>query len=237
MDRSAKIYVAGHQGLAGSAIVRQLRKAGYTNLVLRERRGLDLTQQAAVRAFFSAERPEYVLVAAAKVGGILANNNEPASFLYENLAIECNVIHEAWTAGVRKLLFLGSSCAYPRLAPQPIREDSLLSGPLEPTNEAYAVAKIAGIKLCAAYRRQHGAAFIAAMPTNLYGPNDNYDLEEAHVLPALVRKIHEAKVTGQREVLLWGSGRPRREFLYSDDMAEACITLMQSDKQIEELIN
>ena len=227
IPREAKIWVAGHRGLVGSGIVRALRARGYEGIVTRTSAELDLREQAAVRAFYAAERPEYVFVAAAKVGGILANDTYPAEFLYDNLMIEANVIHGAHTAGVKKLLFLGSTCIYPKLAPQPLREEYLLTGPLEPTNEWYAVAKIAGIKLCQAYRRQYGAHFIAAMPTNLYGPGDNFDPAGSHVLPALIRKFHEAKVAGAPEVVVWGSGVPRREFCHVDDCAEACLRLMQ----------
>ena len=227
IPREAKIWVAGHRGLVGSAIVRALQARGYERVVTRTSAELDLREQAAVRAFYAAERPEYVFVAAAKVGGILANDTYPAEFLYDNLMIEANVIHGAHAAGVKKLLFLGSTCIYPKLAPQPLREEYLLTGPLEPTNEWYAVAKIAGIKLCQAYRRQYGAHFIAAMPTNLYGPGDNFDPAGSHVLPALIRKFHEAKVAGAPEVVVWGSGAPRREFCHVDDCAEACLRLME----------
>ncbi len=227
MQRDARIYVAGHTGLAGSAILRALERAGYANLVLRRHAELELTDARAVAEFFERERPEYVFLAAAKVGGILANDSYPADFIRENLAVQLNVIHEAWCAGVKRLLFLGSSCIYPRDCPQPIREEYLLSGPLEATNRAYALAKIAGVEMCWSYNRQHGAKFLAVMPTNLYGPGDTYDLQNSHVLPALIRKIHEAKQGGARQVTLWGSGRPRREFLYSDDMAEACAFLMR----------
>jgi GDP-L-fucose synthase len=226
MQRGAKIYVAGHTGLAGSAILRALERAGHSNLVLRRHAELELIDARAVAAFFQSERPEYVFLAAAKVGGILANDSYPADFIRENLAVQLNVIHEAWRAGVRRLLFLGSSCVYPRDCPQPMKEEYLLTGPLEPTNRAYALAKIAGIEMCWSYNRQYGTRFLAAMPTNLYGPNDNFDLDGSHVLPALIRKIHEAKQAGARQVTLWGSGRPLREFLYSDDMAEACVFLM-----------
>ncbi len=226
MQRDARIYVAGHTGLAGSAILRALERAGYANLVLRRHAELELTDARAVAGFFGRERPGYVFLAAAKVGGILANDSYPADFIRENLAVQLNVIHEAWRAGVKRLLFLGSSCIYPRDCPQPIREEYLLSGPLEATNRAYALAKIAGAEMCWSYNRQHGAKFLAVMPTNLYGPGDTYDLQNSHVLPALIRKIHEAKQGGARQVTLWGSGRPRREFLYSDDMAEACAFLM-----------
>ncbi len=227
MNSSSRIYVAGHQGMVGSAIVRRLRAAGFDNLILRTREELDLTRALDVRAFFEAERPEYVFVAAAKVGGIVANDRQPVEFLRDNLAIELAVMDCAHATGTRKLLFLGSSCVYPKHAPQPIREEYLLSGPLEPTNEWYAIAKIAGIKLCQAYRREHGADFISAMPTNLYGPNDNFDLETSHVLPALLRKFHEAHSAGLPSVTLWGTGRPRREFLHVDDLADACVFLME----------
>lgn len=228
MNRDSRILVAGHRGLVGGAILRALQERGFANLLVAGRGEVDLREQAPTRAFFAAQRPEYVFVAAAKVGGILANDTRPAEFLYDNLMIEANVVDAAFHCGVRKLLLLGSSCIYPRLAEQPIREEALLTGPLEPTNEAYAIAKIAGIKLCQAYRRQYGANFIAAMPTNLYGPGDNFDLQSSHVLPALVRKIHEATVAGAAEVTLWGSGTPRREFLYVDDCAAACVHLMQT---------
>jgi GDP-L-fucose synthase len=227
MNPDALIFVAGHRGLVGSALVRRLRAAGFERLLLRERGELDLTDQRAVAGFFARERPQYVLLAAARVGGILANNTYPAEFLQQNLAVQTNVIDSAWHSGVRKLLFLGSSCIYPRLAPQPMREDYLLSGPLEPTNEPYAIAKIAGLKMCQAYRRQYGFDAIGVMPTNLYGPGDNFSIEDAHVLPALLRKFHEAKERGAAEVVIWGSGRPRREFLYVDDLAEACLFLME----------
>ena len=227
MDQTSKIYVAGHRGLVGSAILRELRRAGYSNLVGRTRSELDLLETAAVARFLESEKPEYIFMAAAKVGGINANNTQPAEFLYENLVIQNNLIHGAFRAGVNKFLFLGSSCIYPQLAPQPMREDSLLSGPLEPTNEWYAIAKIAGIKLCQAYRKQHGCNFISAMPTNIYGPNDNYDLQTSHVLPALIRKFHEAKRSGAAQVVCWGTGKPYREFLYSDDLARACLFLME----------
>jgi GDP-L-fucose synthase len=227
MKREARIYVAGHTGLAGSAIVRALRGAGYTELILRRHRELDLTDAAAVKDFFVHEAPEYVFLAAARVGGILANARYPAEFVRQNLAIELNVIHEAWKCGVKRLLFLGSSCIYPRDCPQPMREDYLLSGPLEETNRAYALAKIAGIELCWSYNRQYATKFLAAMPTNLYGPGDNYDLQRSHVLPALLRKAHEAKLSGASEVTIWGTGTPRRELLHSDDMAEACVHLLR----------
>jgi GDP-L-fucose synthase len=222
-----RIYVAGHRGMAGSAIVRALGRAGYTNLITADRKTLDLADQRAVHAFLAAERPEYVFIAAAKVGGIAANNEYRADFLYQNLIIEANLIHGAHLAGVQRLLFLGSSCIYPRECPQPIREEYLLTGPLEATNEPYAIAKIAGIKLCESYNRQYGREYQGVMPTNLYGPNDNYDLATSHVLPALLRKAHEAKQRGEHELVVWGSGTPRREFLYVDDLAEACVFLME----------
>jgi GDP-L-fucose synthase len=227
MNPDAAIFIAGHRGLVGSALVRRLRAAGFHKLLLRERGELNLTEQRAVADLFARERPQYVFLAAARVGGILANSTYPADFLRENLAIQTNVIDSAWRTGVRKLLFLGSSCIYPRLAPQPMREDCLLTGPLEPTNEAYAIAKIAGLKMCQAYRRQYGFDAICAMPTNLYGPGDNFNAQDAHVLPALLRRFHEAKEQGAAEVVLWGSGHPRREFLYVDDLADACLFLMQ----------
>jgi GDP-L-fucose synthase len=226
--KDMKIYVAGHTGMVGSAIVRCLRASGYSNLLVRTRRELDLLDGPAVHAFLGAERPDFIFLAAAKVGGIHANNTYPASFLFQNLAIETNVIHAAAEAGVPRLLFLGSSCIYPRDCPQPIREDYLLTGPLEATNEPYAIAKIAGLKLCDAYNREHGTKYFSVMPTNLYGPGDNYDLKSSHVLPALLRKTHEAKVRGDRELTVWGSGEPRREFLHVDDAAEACVFLMES---------
>jgi GDP-L-fucose synthase len=222
-----KIYVAGHRGLVGSALVRRLQKEGCANLVSRTHNDLDLTNQAAVKAFFTAEKPAYVFLAAAKVGGIYANNTYPAEFIYDNLMIQSNIIHAAYQNGVRKLLFLGSSCIYPKFAPQPMKEEHLLDGKLEPTNEPYAIAKITGIKMCSAYNRQFGANFISVMPTNLYGINDNYDLNNSHVLPALIRKMHEAKVQGSPQVSIWGTGTPRREFLYSDDLADACVFLMK----------
>lgn len=226
MEKDAKIYVAGHRGMVGSAIVRKLQGEGYTNIIYRTSKDLDLTDQKSVASFFEKERPEYVFLAAAKVGGIHANNIYRGQFLYENLMIEANVIHQAYTQGVKKLLFLGSSCIYPKLAQQPIHEDSLLTGSLEPTNEPYAIAKIAGIKLCETYRHQYGADFISAMPTNLYGPNDNYDLNNSHVLPALIRKFHTAKVNDGEFVEVWGSGSPLREFLHVDDLANACLFLI-----------
>ena len=228
MNASSKIYVAGHRGMAGSAIWRGLQRQGFTNLIGRTRSELNLLDAAAVNAFYAAEKPDYVFDAAAKVGGILANARQPASFIYENLQIQNNLIHGAWLAGVKKLLFLGSSCIYPKFAPQPMQEEYLLTGPLEESNQWYAVAKIAGIKMCAAYRRQYGCDFIAAMPTNLYGPNDNYDLQLSHVLPALLRKFHEAKTARAAEVVCWGTGSPLREFLYADDLADACVFLVQN---------
>ena len=220
---TGRIYVAGHRGMVGSALVRALTRRGVADVATRTRAELDLTDQAAVRAFFAAERPRAVFLAAAKVGGIHANDTYPAEFIAENLAIQSNVIHEAWRAGVQRLLFLGSSCIYPRLAPQPMAEDALLTGPLEATNEPYAIAKIAGIKLCESYNRQYGTDYRSVMPTNLYGPGDNYHPENSHVIPALIRRFHEAKVAGAPEVAIWGTGTPRREFLFVDDMAEACL--------------
>ena len=238
MQLKDKIYVAGHRGLAGSALIRRLNAAGYSNLITRAHSELDLTDQAAVRQFFARERPDHVFLAAARVGGIHANNTYPADFVYQNLAIQNNVIHEAWRHDVKRLLFLGSSCIYPRDCPQPMREAYLLSGPLEPTNRPYAIAKIAGIELCWALNRQHHIRFIAAMPTNLYGPGDNYDLQNSHVLPALIRKVHEAKTHGEPQIEIWGTGTPRREFLYSDDMADACLLLMQlPDAKFDALLN
>ncbi len=227
MSPQSKIYVAGHGGLAGGAIVRALRKAGFENLLLRTHRDLDLSCQADVEDFFSVERPDYVFLAAARVGGIHANSAYPAEFIRDNLAIQTNVIHSAWRHGAKKLLFLGSSCIYPKLAPQPMPEECLLTGALEPTNEWYAVAKIAGIKMCQAYRRQYGFDAISLMPTNLYGPGDNFDLQNAHVLPALIRRFHAAKVDGASEVVMWGTGTPRREFLHVDDLGDAAVFLMR----------
>jgi len=223
----ARIYVAGHRGLVGSALWRELERRGCRHLLGRTRAELDLLDGAAVRRFYAQERPEYVFVAAARVGGIAANDTQPARFIYENLAIQTHLIHGAYEAGVKKLLFLGSSCIYPKLAPQPLREEYLLSGPLEPTNQWYAVAKIAGVKMCEAYRRQYGCDFISVMPTNLYGPNDHYDLQSSHVLPALIRRFHDAKRAGAPSVTCWGTGTPRREFLYVDDLARACVLLME----------
>ena len=227
MEKSEKIFVAGHRGLVGSAIVRKLERDGFTAIVTRDRSQLDLRNEANVAGFFSQEKPALVIFAAAKVGGIKANNDLPVEFLLDNLQIQNNVIRAAYDNGVRKLVFLGSSCIYPKHAPQPIPESALLGGPLEPTNEAYAIAKIAGIKLCQAYAREYGANFISAMPTNLYGPNDNFDLLSSHVLPALLRKAHTAKMEGKRELVVWGSGRPRREFLHVDDLAAACLFLLE----------
>ncbi|MGN6195748.1 MAG: GDP-L-fucose synthase family protein [Ginsengibacter sp.] len=228
MEKDSKIYVAGHRGLAGSAIVRKLKKEGFENLILRTSSELDLRNQEAVQAFFEKEKPEYVFLAAAKVGGINANNTYPADFIYDNLCIQNNVIHQSYKNGVKKLLFLGSSCIYPKNADQPIKEEYFLSGYLEPTNDAYAVAKIAGIKMCQAYHKQYGCNFISAMPTNLYGPGDNYDLKNSHVLPALLRKFHEAKENHEATVTVWGTGKPRREFMHVDDLASACFFLMQN---------
>ena len=226
MRTGSSIYVAGHTGLVGSALLRALRSQGYTKLLLREKKELDLIDQSAVAGFFEKERPEYVFLVAGRVGGIHANDSYPAEFIYENLMIEANVIHAAWHAGVKKLLFTGSSCIYPKLAPQPIKEESLLSGPLEPTNEWYALAKIAGIKLAQAYRKQHGFNAICVMPTNLYGPGDNFDLKTSHVLPALIRKLHEARLAAAPEAVVWGTGTPRREFLHVNDLADALLFLM-----------
>jgi GDP-L-fucose synthase len=239
MQTHAKIFIAGSNGLVGSALVRRLRQGGYTNIITPEIDELDLTDQQAVAGFFAAEQPEYVFLAAAKVGGIHANNSYPAEFIYLNLMIQNNVIHQAWRSGVRRLLFLGSSCIYPKLSPQPMKEEYLLTGLLEPTNEPYALAKIAGIKMCEAYNRQYGTKFIAVMPTNLYGPGDNFHPENSHVLPALIRRFHEAKVQGLPEVVVWGTGTPRRELLYVDDMADGSVFLMeQPDETIApELLN
>lgn len=228
METHDRIYVSGHRGLVGSAICRRLEREGFTNLITASRAEVDLREQAAVESFVAETRPQYVFLAAARVGGIKANDNYPAEFLYENLMIEANIIHAAYKHNIQKLLFLGSTCIYPKLAPQPLKEEYLLTGPLEPTNEWYAVAKIAGIKLCQAYRKQYGCAFIAAMPTNLYGPGDTFELEDAHVLPALIRKFHEAKINRAPAVTVWGTGTPRREFLHVDDCADACLCLMRT---------
>jgi GDP-L-fucose synthase len=236
MARNAAVYVAGHRGLVGSAIWRQLERRGFTHLIGKTRAVVNLLDPVAVRDFYRREKPVYVVVAAAKVGGILANSQQPVPFLYENLVIQNNLIHAAYESGVKKLLFLGSSCIYPKLAPQPLKEEYLLTGPLEPTNQWYAVAKIAGIKLCEAFRRQYGCNFISAMPTNMYGPNDNYDLQTSHVLPALIRKFHDAKVKGEPSVTCWGTGAPLREFLYADDLAEACLFLLENYDE-EQFIN
>ena len=226
MDKTAKIYIAGHRGLVGSAIVRNLQAKGYTKLLLRTHAELDLTNQAATDAFFAQQKPDYVFLAAARVGGIVANNSFPAEFIRDNLAIQTNIIHAAYVNQVQRLMFLGSSCIYPKMAPQPMKEEYLLTGPLEPTNRAYALAKIAGVEMCWSYNRQYGTKYLAAMPTNLYGPGDNYHPENSHVIPALIRKFHEAKVNGAKEVVVWGTGTPRREFMYSEDMADACVYLM-----------
>lgn len=226
MQLSSKIYVAGHRGMVGSAIVRKLQALGYSNIITRTSKELDLRNQSAVEMFFASEKPEYVFVASARVGGIHANNTYRAEFLYDNLMIQNNLIHQSWVHGVTKLLFLGSSCIYPKMAPQPLKEEYLLTGLLEPTNEPYAIAKIAGIKMCEAYRDQYGCNFISAMPTNMYGPNDNYDLNNSHVLPALIRKFHEAKTAGSKEVIVWGDGSPLREFMHVDDLADALMHLM-----------
>lgn len=226
MEKSARIYIAGHRGMVGSALLRKLESEGFTNIILRTSKELDLRNQQDVINFFEVEKPEYVFLAAAKVGGIMANNVYRGEFLYDNLMIQSNIIHAAYKIGVKKLMFLGSSCIYPKMAPQPLKEEYLLTGPLEHTNEPYAIAKIAGIKMCDAYRAQYGCNFISVMPTNLYGPNDNYDLHSSHVLPALIRKFHEAKINGDASVTIWGTGKPRREFLHADDLADACLYLM-----------
>jgi GDP-L-fucose synthase len=238
MNKTSKIYIAGHRGLVGSALVRRLQAKGYINLITRTHAELDLKDQQAVQAFFATEKPDYVILAAAKVGGIHANNTYPAEFIHDNLVIQNNVIHSAYQNKVERLLFLGSSCIYPKNAPQPMTEECLLTGPLEPTNRPYALAKIAGIEMCHAYNRQYGTKYMAAMPTNLYGPNDNYDLNNSHVLPALIRKMHEAKQSGAKEVVVWGTGTPKREFLYSEDMADACIFLLeQGEDKLASLFN
>ena len=237
MDKNAKIYVAGHRGMVGSAIVRNLQAKGYSNILTRTHQELDLINQAAVDRFFAQEKPAYVFLAAAKVGGIIANNTYPAQFIRENLAIQTNIIHAAYENKVKRLMFLGSSCIYPRMAPQPMSEECLLTGPLEPTNRPYALAKIAGIEMCWSYNRQYGTKYLAVMPTNLYGPGDNYHPENSHVIPALIRKFHEAKVANAKEVVVWGTGTPKREFLYSEDMADACVFLSNlPDEQYESLL-
>jgi len=236
VNSTDKIYIAGHGGLVGSAILRLLQQKGFTNIITRSSGEMDLRNQEAVRIFFEKEKPQYVFLAAAKVGGIIANNTYPAEFIYDNLMMESNIIHESYRNGVSKLVFLGSSCIYPKLAPQPLKEEYLLSGYLEPTNEAYALSKIAGISLCQSYHRQYGCRFICVMPTNLYGPGDNYDLQNSHVLPALIRKFHEAKIKEENKVIIWGSGSPRREFLHVDDLANACFFLMQEYEK-PEIIN
>lgn len=233
MEKSSKIYIAGHKGLVGSAIVRNLEKNGYNNFVFRTSKELDLINQKATAEFFALEKPEYVFLAAAKVGGIKANDDFPADFIYQNLEVQNNVIHNAHLNTVKKLLFLGSSCIYPRNCPQPIKEEYFMTGPLEKTNDAYAIAKIAGIKMCQSYDRQYGTKFISMMPTNLYGPNDNFDLESSHVLPALLRKFHDAKLDSDKEVFIWGTGKPKREFLHVDDLADACIYLMNNYEKPE----
>jgi len=238
MEKNSKIYVAGHSGLVGSALIRKFGSEGYSNLITRNHSELDLTRQSEVEVFFESERPEYVILAAAKVGGIWANSTYPAEFIYSNIAIQTNVIHASWRAGVKRLLFLGSSCIYPRDCPQPMKEEYLLSGPLEPTNEPYAIAKIAGIKMCQSYNRQYGTKFLSVMPTNLYGPNDNFDLETSHVLPAFIRKFHEAKVNNHDKVEIWGSGSSLREFLYVDDFVDVCLFLLNlKDKTYASLVN
>lgn len=238
MDFDSKIYVAGHRGLVGSALMRQLQERGYKNLITRTHAELDLTNQREVQVFFAEKKPEYVLLAAAKVGGIYANNAYPAEFIHQNLAIQTNVIHESWRNNAKRLLFLGSSCIYPKDSPQPIKEEYLLTGELEPTNRPYALAKIAGLEMCWSYNRQYGSRYITVMPTNLYGPNDNYDLNTSHVLPALIRKMHEAKLNNLSEVVVWGTGAPKREFLYSDDMADACIYLLeQPEEELQSLFS
>lgn len=236
MDKDSKIYIAGHRGMVGSSIFRRLQKEGFSNFVYKTSKELDLRNQIEVQEFFRLEKPDFVFLAAAKVGGILANNTYRGAFIYENLMIQNNVIHAAYENQVKKLMFLGSSCIYPKMAPQPLKEDYLLTGLLEPTNEPYAIAKIAGIKMCDAYRAQYGCNFISVMPTNLYGPNDNYDLEKSHVLPALIRKFHEAKKNNLKEVVMWGTGTPKREFLHVDDLADACVYLMKTYNQ-EGLVN
>ena len=239
MEKNSKVYVAGHRGLVGSAIMRKLESKSYKNIICRTHKELDLTDQQAVNEFFESEKPEYVFLAAAKVGGIMANSTYPAEFIYDNLMIETNVINAAYKYGVKKLLFLGSSCIYPKFASQPMKEEYLLTGELEPTNEAYAIAKIAGIRLCKHYNQQYGTNFISVMPTNLYGPNDNFDLQTSHVMPALIRKFHEAKINNEPKVVIWGTGKPLREFLHVDDMADACVYLMDNfnAEDIGEFVN
>ena len=237
MDKQAKLFVAGHRGMVGSAIVRRLQAGGYTNILTRSRDELDLLNQSAVLDLIGREKPDYIFIAAAKVGGIHANNTYGAEFIYQNLMIEANLINAAWVAGIQRLLFLGSSCIYPRDCPQPIKEEHLLTGALEPTNEPYAIAKIAGIKLCDSYNRQYGTRYVSAMPTNLYGPNDNYDLQNSHVLPALIRKAHEAKLKGEKAMVVWGSGKVMREFLHVDDMADASVFLMEHEEIIDGIYN
>lgn len=232
MEKTSKIYIAGHDGLVGSALVRKFNQNGYANLITRHYTELDLRRQQDVETFFEKQRPEYVVLAAAKVGGILANNTFPAEFIYDNLSIQSNIIHAAWKANVKRLIFLGSSCIYPRECPQPMKEDHLLTGPLESTNEPYAIAKIAGIKMCQSYNRQYGTKYFALMPTNLYGPNDNFNLETSHVLPALIRKFHEAVTTSAESVIVWGTGSPRREFLHVNDLADACFHIINLDDQV-----
>jgi len=232
MEKTSKIYIAGHDGLVGSALVRKFTQNGHSNLITRHYTKLDLRRQQDVETFFEKEKPEYVVLAAAKVGGILANNTFPAEFIYDNLAIQSNIIHAAWKTNVKRLIFLGSSCIYPRECPQPMKEEHLLTGPLESTNEPYAIAKIAGIKMCQSYNRQYGTQYFALMPTNLYGPNDNFNLETSHVLPALIRKFHEATVTSAESVTVWGTGSPRREFLHVDDLADACLHIINLDEQV-----
>ena len=233
MNKDSKIFVAGHKGMVGSAIVRHLQSQGYNNIITVDKSDIDLTSQSEVNIFFNSNEPEYVFLAAAKVGGIHANRTYKADFIYNNLMIQSNVISAAWSSGSKKLLFLGSSCIYPKMCPQPIKEEYLMTGALEPTNDAYAIAKIAGIKMCQSYNEQYGTEFISAMPTNLYGPNDNYDLENSHVLPAMIRKFHEAKLSGKESVEIWGTGTPKREFLYVDDLAEACVFLMNEYSESE----
>ena len=238
MNKDSKIYIAGHRGLVGSALVRNLIVQGYNNLILRTHKELELRDQAAVREFFKAEKPDYVILAAAKVGGIHANNTYPAEFIHDNLVIQSNIIHSAWQHNVTRLLFLGSSCIYPKECPQPMKEEYLLTGPLEPTNRPYALAKIAGIEMCHAYNRQYGTKFMAVMPTNLYGPGDNYDLNNSHVMPALIRKMHEANQRGDKEIVVWGTGTPKREFLFSEDMADACLYLLElPESRLSDLFN